>query len=212
MNSAGNMRATLAPLRDQLSAALAPLVAQIRSNRRLALGLTLIPLILWGYSVLLSQGWVDDSASRLRQSQEELVRIERVAGDASWARRAKEVDTRRNELEARLWRIETEGLARAEFQEWLLSSARTAGIGRPQVRLESNTGDGQRAGGYRSLNASLSGDFTPESLAAFLTTIANEKRLIVVNSMRIQRQPLPRIDMVLTAFGAAATTAQEAAK
>lgn len=212
MNAAGNIRATLAPLRDQLSAALGPLVAQVRSNRRLALGLALIPLILWGYLVLLSQGWVDDSASQLRQSQEELARIERVAGDASWARRAKEVDIRRNELEARLWRIETEGLARAEFQEWLLSAARTAGIGRPQVRLESNSGDGQRAGGYRSLNASLSGDFAPESLTAFLTTIANEKRLIVVSSMRIQRQPLPRIDMVLTAFGAAATTAPEAAK
>jgi hypothetical protein len=198
---ADNMRAAFAPVREQIAQAMAPLVAQVRSNRRLAIALALIPVMLWGYLVLSTQAWVDDAVSRLNQRREEVARLERVAGDAAWARRAREADARRSELENRLWRIETEGLARAEFQEWLLSSARKAGIGRPTATSQRTDGEATAQAGYRAISVSLSGDFSPESLQALLATIANEKRLIIINSMRIQRQPLPRIDMVLTAYG-----------
>jgi len=201
MSATDNMRAALAPLRDQLAEALAPVIAQVRANRRLAIALALIPIIVWGYLILSTQAWVDDEVQRLVRTREEVARLEKVATDAAWSRRAREADARRIELEGRMWRIETEGLARAEFQEWLLGTSRKAGIGRPQVRLDANDTEAQRQSGYRALNASLSGDFSPESLQAFLAAIANEKRLIVINSMRIQRQPLPRIDMVLTAYG-----------
>ncbi|MGQ3075410.1 MAG: GspMb/PilO family protein [Ferrovibrionaceae bacterium] len=201
MSLADNMRAAFAPVREQIAQAMAPLVAQVRSNRRLAIALALIPVMLWGYLVLSTQAWVDDAVSRLNQRREEVARLERVAGDAAWARRAREADARRSELENRLWRIETEGLARAEFQEWLLSSARKAGIGRPTATSQRTDGEATAQAGYRAISVSLSGDFSPESLQALLATIANEKRLIIINSMRIQRQPLPRIDMVLTAYG-----------
>ncbi len=211
MSATDNMRAALAPLRDQVAEAAAPLIAQIRANRRLAIALALIPVIVWGYLILSTQQWVDDEVSRLVRTREEAARLDRIATDASWARRAREADARRIELEGRMWRIETEGLARAEFQEWLLATSRIAGIGRPQVRLDANDTDAQRQSGYKALNASLSGDFSPESLQAFLAAIANEKRLVVVNNMRIQRQPLPRIDMVLTAYGLPAAAMPAAA-
>ncbi len=201
MSLADNMRAAFAPVREQIAEAMAPLVAQVRANRRLAIALAFIPIMLWGYLVLTTQGWVDEAVSRLNQRREEVGRLERVAGDAAWARRARETDARRSELENRLWRIETEGLARAEFQEWLLSSARKAGIGRPTATSQRADGEATAQAGYRAISVSLSGDFTPESLQALLAAIANEKRLIIINSMRIQRQPLPRIDMVLTAYG-----------
>ncbi len=212
MSLADNMRAAFAPLRDQLAEAAAPLIAQVRSNRRLAIALALIPVIVWGYLIIVGQQWVDDALARVGRAREEAMRLEKIAGDAAWSRRAREADTRRIELEGRMWRIETEGLARAEFQEWLLATSRKAGIGRPQVRLEATPeSDAQRQAGYRALNASLSGDFAPETLQAFLAAIANEKRLVVISSMRIQRQPLPRIDMVLTAYGLPAAAMPAAA-
>jgi len=82
-----------------------------------------------------------------------------------------------------------------------LSTARKAGIGRPAATSQRTDGEGATASGYRAISVSLSGDFSPETLQALLTAIANEKRLIIINSMRIQRQPLPRIDMVVTAYG-----------
>lgn len=201
MSVTDNMRAALAPVRDQLAEALAPLVAQVRANRRLAIALALIPLMLWAYLVLSTQTLVDDAGSRLNQRRDEVARLERVANDAAWAQRAKLAEARRNELEGRLWRIETEGLARAEFQDWVLSTARKAGIGRPSATSQRTDGEGTATSGYRAINVSLSGDFSPDTLQALLGAIANEKRLIIINSMRIQRQPLPRIDMVLTAYG-----------
>lgn len=214
MSLADNMRAAFAPVREQLAEAAAPLVAQVSANRRLAIALALIPVIIWGYLIIVGQEWVDDALSRVGRAREEALRLEKIATDAAWARRARDADARRIELEGRMWRIETEGLARAEFQEWLLAASRKAGIGRPQVRLEATQeSEAQRQSGYRALNASLAGDFAPETLQAFLAAIANEKRLVVISTMRIQRQPLPRIDMVLTAYGlpAAAMPAPPAA-
>ncbi len=202
MSLADNMRAAFAPVREQLAEAMAPLVAQVRANRRLAIALALIPVIVWGYLIIVGQEWVDGALGRVTRAREESLRLEKIATDAAWARRARDADARRIELEGRMWRIETEGLARAEFQEWLLATSRKAGIGRPQVRLEATPeSDAQRQTGYRALNASLSGDFAPDTLQAFLAAVANEKRLVVISSMRIQRQPLPRIDMVLIAYG-----------
>lgn len=208
MSAVDNVRSALQPLRQQLAEAAAPLVAQVKANRRLAIALALIPAILWGYLVMQTQQWVEGEVLALNRVRDEAARLERIAGDQTWVRRAREADSRRVELEGRLWRIETEGLARAEFQEWLLSAARKAGLGRPQVRLEANDSEAQRQSAYRPINASLSGDFSPETLQAFLSAVANEKRLIVINSMRISRQPLPRIDMVLVAYGLPAAAGQ----
>jgi hypothetical protein len=201
-----SLSVALAPLRREVAAMIQPLVSQIRQNPRLGWALALVGVILWLYAILLVQDAVTAENRRLSQRRAEVTRLERLAADTEWPRRAQESDAMRAALEARLWPIETEGLARAEFQEYLIRTARTAGFGRPQVRAErTDTDSGQS--GFRTLSATLSGDFTPEALQSFLGTVANEKRLIVIQSMRIQRNPLPRIDVVVTTFAAPAAPA-----
>lgn len=196
----GQLGAVLAPLRRELDVALQPLILQIRQNARLRYALIAVFIILWGQAILLVQDAVTAEVRRLTQRREELARLERFAADTEWPKRAQDSDRLRASLEGRLWPIETEGLVRAEFQEWLMTNARKAGIGRPTVRAERTDSEGNQSG-FRAISATLSGDFTPEGLQSFLGTVANDKRLIVIQSMRIQRNPLPRIDLVLAIYG-----------
>ena len=64
----------------------------------------------------------------------QLWRIEQVGQTELWQRRREEAQLARNQAETRLWEAETDGLAQANFQSWLLDEAKQAGIAVGEMR------------------------------------------------------------------------------
>jgi hypothetical protein len=95
-------------------------------------------------------------------------------------------------------------IAKADFQEWVQHTARDTGLGRAQVRIATDVAP-KTPQGMVPISAQLSADMTPVALVQFLAQIASQQRLIVVTSLRVQKNPLPRIDMIVTTFTRAFT-------
>lgn len=89
-----------------------------RRNPRLRLGGWLIAAILLLYAVLL----LSDARQGLQKEYSALAaktrRMEALAKDQGWVARAEAARTARVQMETRLWRAETKGLAQANLQNW----------------------------------------------------------------------------------------------
>ncbi|GIL41795.1 hypothetical protein [Roseiterribacter gracilis] len=176
--------------------------AQLRQNRRLAIGAAVAALLVWVLALLALDGAIDGARARIETRQRDLARAARLA-DRDWTTVAAEAAARRADAEQRLWPIANEGLARAEFQEWITVAARNAGLARVQTRLELGEAPGA---GPRRLVASLTADLDGPALERLLATLATAPRLIVVQTMRLSEAPVPRVDLLLATFGATNNT------
>lgn len=172
---------------------------EARANPRILIGLGAILLLLWGYGLI---GLVDSVAAagrRLADAELEIRRATGLAGEAGWEARAAEAEALKTRLLARLWAAETEGQAQADFQEAVSKAARESGLGRPQIRVDRDPT--QSAGlGVHVLGATVSADFAPEPLAAFLLKLAALDRTLQVRSLRTSRQPLARLDLTVATY------------
>jgi hypothetical protein len=173
--------------------------SEIAGNRRLQLALLVGAAILWVNITLLLVDVIESRNSALELAIGERRRFEAISKDDQWPQRQAAAEALAERAQQRLWPAESEAIARAEFQEWVLRMARESGLGRPQVRIEREV-PGQAPAGSQAIAAQLSADFTPEAFTEFLKRIAGNPRLTVVTSLRIQKNPVPRIDAILTGF------------
>ena len=115
------------------------------------------------------------------------------------------------ELEGRLWQNSTQGLAQAAFQDWLNQAAIRATLGRPAVTMlaveeKGDAGNNDNTANPASPNlqlwkvrAKLEFDFTPPGLMNLLRQITVNPQQVVVESLNIRKEPVPRVDMLLVA-------------
>ena len=68
--------------------------------------------------------------------------VEQLGRVELWHQRRTESDLARVQQEGRLWEAETEGIAQANFQSWIIEEAKRAGIGPVDIRLSINPGGG----------------------------------------------------------------------
>ena len=191
----GGRAGVLAIIRRTIDAS----VREARANPKILIGLAAIVLLMWSYGLI----WLSDSVGaagrRLADTEIEIRRTTALAGETSWDARAAEVEALRTKLLGRLWGGETEGQAQADFQEAISKAARESGLGRPQVRVDRDPT--QTAGlGVRVLGASIGADFAPAPLSAFLLKLGELDRTIQVRSLRTTRQPIARLDILITAY------------
>jgi hypothetical protein len=173
--------------------------AELKTNRRAALGLLAIGCLAAGYGFL----GLGDAIDNLRGSYVEATyRLERqvAAGrEREWPARAAASAEARRSLEARLWKGQSNGMARADLQDWVTTNAREAGLERVQVKIELAKLKGLPAN-LREVTATITALDTEASLIAFLDRIKRETRLLVIDHLSVRTQPIPSLEMKLVAY------------
>lgn len=189
----------LSSLQGMASNARSGVGTEIKSNRLVRLGLIAAGVILWANVTILLFDKTGDLESRISSLAEERRRYEAVARDPQWPQRQAASEALAERALQRLWPAESEAIARADFQEWVLRMARESGLGRPTVRVERSVVT-KGPPGSEPIAAQLSADFAPEALIEFLKRISTGPRVTIVTSLRVQKSPVPRVDTVITAF------------
>ena len=129
----------------------------------------------------------------------QLFRLEQVGQTELWQRRREEAQLARNQAETRLWEAETDGLAQANFQSWLLDEAKQAGVAVGEMRssIDANPNNPLK---LRRVSAQVSGRFEAAGFVKLLQAMATQERLVVIERLDIHVAPMPRFEMVLGAF------------
>ena len=161
-------------------------------------------LVAFGFVLAAGGAAILDSADanmqrRLAERQRQLVRIEHLGETGVWRQRRSETDLSRVQSEARLWEAETDGLAQANFQSWVLDEAARAGLGSVEIHTSINP-NANNPLKLRQLSAQVTGRFEAGPFFKLLQAVAGHDRLLVVNRLEIQTVPVSRFEMVLGTF------------
>ena len=182
-------------------------LSEFKSNARLRIAVALVFAVLWLYLVLLMRETLDSSAREYRSSSIKLGKLQSVMQQGDWTERLNAAKTLQAEMESALWRGDTLGLARASFQDWLNQQMQRAAISRPAVSMgtgiEEAAGEQARAAGIEDLwkvRAKLVFDFNSESLNKLLGQLMGNTHRIVIESLRITKEPVPRVEIVALAY------------
>ncbi len=135
----------------------------------------------------------------LAERQGQLADIAHVGDGAIWHQRRSETDLLRVQMEGRLWEAETDGLAQANFQTWLIDEAARAGIGQIEIHTSINSTTANPLK-LRQLTAQLTGRFEAVAFFKLLQAIAGHNRLLVVDRLEIQTVPAPHFEMLLGTY------------
>lgn len=189
----------------QKSAELISLVGRFRNelktNWRAAIGLLVLGCLVAGYGLLSLDDAIGSLADTYKEATYRLDRVIASGREKDWPARAAASAAIRKSLEARLWKGESEGMARADLQDWVTNTAREAGLERAQVKIELVKPAGMPAD-FRQLTATITALETEKSLFAFLDRITREPRLLVVDHLLVHQQPVPSLEMKLVAYAA----------
>jgi hypothetical protein len=173
--------------------------AELQTNRRAAGGLLLIAALIAGYGLLS----LDDATARLRsvgtREHLRLQHIVEIGQERDWPERVTSSARLRQALEARLWASESEGVARADIQDWISSIGREVGLPMLDIRIELTKPTALPAG-LRQINATITAQPVEEAVTAMLERIERAPHLVVVDRLNLKQQPAPFLEMVLVAY------------
>lgn len=174
-------------------------LAELKQNRRASAGLMAILVLVAGYGLLLL---ADANDAARRSYVEENQRLQRIATDRDekdWPARAAASAGMRAALEKRLWPADSDGVARADLQDWVTATGRQAGLDRIRVSIELTTPKGL-APDLRQVIATIGALPTDTALMQFLDRIEREPHLLVVDRLHVQQHPVASLEMTLIAY------------
>jgi hypothetical protein len=177
--------------------------SELRTNRRAAVGLLVLGCVVAGYGLLSLDDATRSAAASYSEATHRLERVIAAGEERDWSARAAASAAIRKSLEARLWKGNSEGMARADLQDWVTNNAREAGLEKAQVKIELIKPTGMPAD-FRQLTATITAVDTEPSLLAFLDRIAREQRLLVVDHLLVRERPIRSLEMKLIAYAALA--------
>ena len=135
------------------------------------------------------------------------------SSQTEWTARLEPARAAQLELEGRLWREGTIGLAQAAFQDWVNQAVQLSNLTRPIVTVAAQEGitaavdktsggaaDPVAPDGIWKVSAKLTFDFTPKGFYALMGRLAGHDKEIVVEVLLIRGAPIPRAEMVLVAY------------
>lgn len=190
------------------------LVAEIKGNQRLRIGVWVILGILWLYGILLMQDQVQQSEEAYLTASKKLARAKEVLAETEWPARLEAARSTRLELEGHLWRESTIGLAQASFQDWLTQVAQQVNLPKSALSVaahEETTADtaaseSPATGGVNTqaqlwkVNAKLMFDFEQKSFYPLLLRLADHDKWVFIDSLVIRGAPAPRVELGLVAY------------
>ena len=191
------------------------LLAELRANPRLRWGLWVIAAVLWFYGVLALHDAVQTKRDSYLVLIQRVTRLQGTATQGEWSKRLAEAKSLQVNLESRLWRESTIGLAQATFHDWLYQLAQQASLGNVQLQVAAqddgsgSDGSGRKGtadGGARiasdlwRVSAKLSFDFNPQSFYPLLARISGHEKKVSVESLVIRSMPTPKAELLLVAY------------
>lgn len=194
-----------------LTESLSPLMAGVKDNPRLRLGLWLVVGIFWLYGLLLLRDEARLATSEHQTLARKVARMQAQSNQSEWKARVEPAMALQLELESRLWHEGTIGLAQATFQDWLnqavLQSTLTRAVVTVAAQEESaseNTSAAKTESGLNrdlwKVSAKVAFDFAPKGLYALLGRLEGHDKQIIVESLVVRSLPTPRAEMVLVAY------------
>lgn len=189
-------------------------LAELKVNPRLRWGAWLIIGMVWLYGILVLREQVEKKAGAYQGTLKKIARIQKAAAQMEWPSRLEAAQALRLNLESRLWREGTIGLAQAGFQDWLNQAVQQAGLPKAALTVaaqedtgaadksavSSGKGDTPLPPGLWKVSAKLVFDFNPKSFYPFLARLTTHEKWILVESLTIRGSPVPRAEMVVVAF------------
>lgn len=182
-------------------------LSELKSNARLRIGVALVFAVLWLFLILTMRDALDTSVREYRRASFKLGKLQSVMQQDDWTERLHAATTLQAAMESTLWRGDTLGLARASFQDWLNEQVRLAAVSRPVISIgsgnEEASGDQAHAAGINDLwkvKANVVFDFNPEALYKLLGQMAKNTHHVAIESLRITKEPNPRVEMVASAY------------
>ena len=177
------------------------LLAELKASPRLRVGLALVAAVLWVDGLLSLREQIDEAAKRHAQLAGQINRLRQYAAQTDWPERAKQAQMAQVELEGRLWRGGTPGLAQAAFQDWLAQNVGKAGLAHHE-ETPAQEGDLHKAGEggeIWKIKAKLTFDFAPRGFTDWMAALASAERQIAVEKLTVRTEPAPRVEAVLVA-------------
>lgn len=187
-------------------------LTQLRENPRLRWGVVLIIGTCWLYGILLLRDAVQEEARIHRTASLALARLQTQATQTEWLARVTPAKALAVQLESKLWRAATPGLAQAAFQDALNAITLKAAATRPQVNvvvIDNAPPDPANPQPETSslvptdlwkVKANMSFDFAAPSLLELLRQIESHDRQFVIGKLSLSRAPPNRVDMELYGY------------
>ena len=173
--------------------------AELKANKRAAIGLLAIGVLIGGYGLLAFDDAIDAERSRQVDASNRLQQQMAMGREKEWLQRAALSQQTRGALEARLWHAEHEGIGRASVQDWVTGLGRDAGLDKMRVSVEATKPTGLPSN-YRAITATITAIYTDASLTDFIDRIERERQLVVVDHLQIHEKPVPSLEMRLIAY------------
>jgi hypothetical protein len=173
--------------------------AQLQGNRRALAGLVVIVAIVAADGLFLLRGATAALRVTCRGEQARLARLVAIAREHDWAQRASASTALRARLEDRLWTAESEGIARADLQDWVSGVARDIGLATLDVRIATSTAKSLPPD-LRQITATITAQPAEAALLELLGRIEQAPHLLVVERLDVRQQPSPSLEMALTAY------------
>lgn len=194
-----------------LSESITSLVAKVQDNPRLRLGVFLIIGMFWLYGLLVLRDESRLAATEYQTVAKKVVRLQAEAKQTEWATRVEPVLALQLDLESRMWREGTIGLAQATFQDWLNQAVQQSNLVRAVVSVAAQEDNAQEKNtavktlsapnpDIWKVSAKIGFDFTPKGLYALIGRLEGNDKQIIVESLVVRTTPSPRADMVLVAY------------
>lgn len=175
------------------------LIKELRNNVRLRMGLGVIIAIIASYSALLLDEYRQKLRTEHQTSVKRLAQLEGVTQQTQWTQRASDTRALLVQLEDKLWRANSKGLAQANLQAWLDSQIKAAAITETRLTMES-TVDSNKYANVWQVTAQINGNFTAASLDTLLMAFAKNPQWVIVDRLEIYRTKPAKFLLVVTAF------------
>ena len=192
------------------------IIAELKVNQRLRLGLWAILGILWLYGLLELRDDVQHKGEAHSALSKKTAKLKSMVTQSEWHSRQAEALSLQLKLEPRLWRESSIGLAQATFNDWLNQLTQQSSLSKVLLvvaakedesgaeKSQSEAGNGARTETSSSnlwkVSAKLAFDFNPRTFYPFLTRITMNEKKIAVESLTIRSTPTPKADLQLVVY------------
>lgn len=176
------------------------LLDELRKNTRLRLGIWLIVAILIIYTITLA----NDEQKRWQQEYHtaatRLTQLQQLLQQTQWNQHANQAKSLIEQLEAKLWQAETQGLAQASFQKWLNDKIQAAKIENTNLQIEPALLLTTPENIWR-VTARLQGNFVAKQLDSLLLSIATNPQMIILENVEIRGKAYqPKFSLIIHAY------------
>jgi len=191
----------------RLAVPAAQLLAELRTNRRAALGLLAIAALIAVYGFMLLRGATERATEAYRTEAAMLQRIAAVAQEKDWPQRATQSGALLANLRQQLWTADSEGLAQADLQSWISTVGREIGMPIFDIRTEAAKLPNAPPDLWQ-ITATITAQPSEPAVIALLERLARPPHLTVVSRFHVRQQSGPMLELVLTGYARIAGAAQ----